>query len=484
MLDRVGDLVGQVGGRGAGPARIDEGEALVEAHVLDQLHGLLEVGVGFAGEPDDEVRADRNVRAHRAQLADLLLELQGGVAALHRAQYAIAARLHRQVQVVGQLRHVAVGLHQRVGELQRVGGGEADPADALDLGQGADQQAQVGAVAIAHRPAVGVDVLAQQVDLAHALGGQLGHFHQHVLERAADLGAAGIGHHAERAVLGAAFHDRHEGRRAFGARLGQAVELLDFREADVHLRPVLGAAGADQLRQPVQGLRAEHQVHVGCALDDRLTLLRGHATAHADDHLIAAGLVPGLLEQAPAAELAEHLLLGLLADRAGVDQDHVGLGRVVGQLQAFMLGQHVGHARRVVLVHLAAVGLDEQLAARPARDRARVGARQRNQGGRGGWGGDGGVRDGVRRGVHPGHGGYSRRVEPESVAGRGSVAADRAGPGWADPGGNPVPARPGGRIGPSRFRARSGPVQGAARPGGRPTGGAWQAAAKPGYSAR
>src|SRR5690606_14317412 len=42
---------------------------------------------------------------------------------------------------------------------------------------------------------------------------------------------------------------------------------------------------------------------------------------------------------------------------------HVGLLDVRGQLQALAGGQHVGHARRVVLVHLAAVGLDEELAA-------------------------------------------------------------------------------------------------------------------------
>src|SRR3546814_18409101 len=66
---------------------------------------------------------------------------------------------------------------------------------------------------------------------------QLGDLDQHVLERPADLLATGIGHHAERAVLAAALHDRYERARPLGARLGQAVELLDLREADVDLRP-------------------------------------------------------------------------------------------------------------------------------------------------------------------------------------------------------------------------------------------------------
>ena len=386
VLHLVRYLVGQVRRGRSGAARIDEGEALVEAHVLDQLHGLFEVRIGLAGEADDEIRGNRDIRPHRAQLADLLLELQRGVATLHRRQHPVAARLHRQVQIVGQLRHVAVGLHQRVGELQRVRGGEADAVDAVDLGDGADQQAEISQlIGAVHRPAVGVDVLAQQVDLAHALSGQAHHFHQHVLERAADLGTTGVGHHAEAAVLAAAFHDRDKRARALGARLGQAVELLDLREADVHLRPVLLAAGADQLRQPVQGLRAEHQVHVRRALDDRLAFLRRHAAADADQHRLAV-----LLQRLPAAQLAEDLLLRLLADRAGVDQHNIRFFDVVGQLQAFGGGQHIGHARGVVLVHLAAVGLDVELA-------ARRGGRLR--------GGEGGI----ALGAGAGHGGSGAR---------------------------------------------------------------------------
>jgi hypothetical protein len=40
----------------------------------------------------------------------------------------------------------------------------------------------------------------------------------------------------------------------------------------------------------------------------------------------------------------------------------VGVGFVLGQFQAVFGGQHVGHLGRVVLVHLATVGLDVQLA--------------------------------------------------------------------------------------------------------------------------
>ena len=235
-------------------------------------------------------------------------------------------------------------------------GREADAADAVDLGHGVDEQAEIGDAAVVHRSAIGIDVLAEQVDLAHALFGELGDLGQHVVERSADFLATRVRNHAEAAVLRAAFHDRDERRGTLGTRFGQAVELLDFGKADVDLRLAALPARLDHPGQPVQGLRSEHEVDERRAPDDRIALLAGHAAADADDH---RGLV--LLELLPAAELAEHLLLGLLADRAGIDQDDVRLGGILGQHQAVRRAEDVGHLRRVVLVHLATVGLDVQL---------------------------------------------------------------------------------------------------------------------------
>ena len=49
------------------------------------------------------------------------------------------------------------------------------------------------------------------------------------------------------------------------------------------------------------------------------------------------------LQQAHPAEVVEHPLLRLLAHRAGVEEDHVGLFRVVG-LDQFLVGtEHVRH---------------------------------------------------------------------------------------------------------------------------------------------
>src|SRR5690606_19233100 len=152
----------------------------------------------------------------------------------------VGAGLHRQVQVLDQLRHFRVGANQAVGKLQRVRGGVADAVDAVDLGDNPDQIRQVGDTTVMGLAAIAVDVLPEQGYFAHAIFGQVHALGQRVVERAADFFTAGIGHHAETAVLAAPFHDRYVGGRAIHARLGQAVELLDFREGHVDL----GGAGA------------------------------------------------------------------------------------------------------------------------------------------------------------------------------------------------------------------------------------------------
>ncbi len=203
---------------------------------------------------------------------------------------------------------------------------------------------------------VAIDVLPEQGDFFHAFLGEGGDFHQHVDQRTADFLATGIGHHAEGAVLAAAFHHRNEGAGAVDARFGQAVELLDLGEADVHLSCLGGACGVDHLRQTVQGLRAEDHVDIGRAVADRRAFLAGHAAADTNYQVRV-----GQLQLTPAAELGEHLVLRLLADRAGIEQDHVGVFGLFRDLQGLMLAQQVDHARAVVLVHLATVGFDIEL---------------------------------------------------------------------------------------------------------------------------
>ena len=256
-------------------------------------------------------------------------------------------------------RAARVGVHHALGHVRGVRGRVADALDAGDFMHVFQQHRKVGdLVGIGHAAAVGVHVLAQQRHFLDALVGQVGHFDQHVVERARDFFAARVGHDAEAAVFATAFHDRDECRGAFDARRRHVVELFDLGKADVDLRAAFVAAALDEVGQAVQGLRSEHHVDIRRALDDGLAFLAGDTAAHADDEVRI-----GLLQVLHAAQIRKHLFLRLFAHGTGVEQDDVRLFRVVGQFEpALVLAQHVGHLVRVVLVHLAAEGADVQLA--------------------------------------------------------------------------------------------------------------------------
>ena len=82
-----------------------------------------------------------------------------------------------------------------------------------------------------------------------------------------------------------------------------------------------------------------------------LQVLR-HAPRHPQNHARAAELVVAQL-----AQPAVYPLLGVLPDRAGVHENHVGVGRTLHALVPRFV-QPAEHDLGVGHVHLAAVGLD------------------------------------------------------------------------------------------------------------------------------
>ena len=332
-------VVNQVGRRRARALAVHKGVREVETDVLDQLHGLLEVLLGFTGEADDKVRADANARHRRTQFAQLGFVLQRRVVALHGRQNAVRARLHRQVQVFYQLRHVGMRLDQAIRELQRVRGGVANALDPVDGCHHANQFSEVRQATVLGQAAIAVDVLAQQGHFTHAVFGQVKHFAEHVVERAADFFATGVRHHAERAVLAATFHDRHIGTWAVDAGFWQVVEFLDFGERHVNLRQLGDARSVDHLGQAVKGLRAEDYVHVRSAVADGGAFLTGNAAADGNDHL---GV--GQFQLAPAAQLRVHAVLGAFTDRTGIQQDDISVFGARCDFQGLMFTQQINHA--------------------------------------------------------------------------------------------------------------------------------------------
>ena len=180
-------------------------------------------------------------------------------------------------------------------------------------------------------------------------------FREHVVERPADLLAARGRHDAIRARLAATLHHGQERAAARARRCGDRVELLDRGEGHVDDAGASRADLPDHRGQAVQRLRTEHEVDERRAFQYRGALLARDATADADDQVGAL-----LFELAPTAEQREHLLLRLLAHGARVQQQHVRVLCRANGARIDRIHEDVGHLGRIVLVHLAAKGLDEE----------------------------------------------------------------------------------------------------------------------------
>ena len=138
------------------------------------------------------------------------------------------------------------------------------------------------------------------------------------------------------------------------------VEFRLGRKARIeHLRlPPPRSASRQHLGQAVIGLRAENKIDERRARQDFLALGLRDAAGDRDHHAAAPALARGF-QAADRAEFGKDLFGRLLADMAGIEDDEVGAVRTGGRAIAERR-QQLGHSRRVVDVHLAAISLDEQ----------------------------------------------------------------------------------------------------------------------------
>ena len=165
------------------------------------------------------------------------------------------------------------------------------------------------------RRAVGVDVLAEQRDLADALGGEPRDLVDQLLERPRDLAAARRRHDAERALHVAAGGDLHPAVDVARALARQvAGEALELEEA-------LGGqrVGGQELGQLVHLARARtRRRRTGTA---RNTWSLTDCAQQPPTPITRSG--SRALERARLVEVRDEALVGLLADRAGVEEDQV-----------------------------------------------------------------------------------------------------------------------------------------------------------------
>ncbi len=345
--DGLGDLVVHLGGGGAGPLGVLEGEGVGEAGLADRVHGLLEVLLGLAREADDDVGRDGRVGHRRADLLDDAEEAFLPVGALHRLEHLVRTGLHRHVQLVHHVRGLGHRGDHVVGEVARVRRGEADALQAVDLAGRAQQLGE--RLTVAQVGAVGVDVLAEQRDLDDALADQRLDLGEDVAGAAVLLLAAQRGDDAEGAGVVAADRDRDPGgvRRlaAGGQRGGEGLQRLQ----DLHLGLLLDPGALQQCGQVPDVVGAEDHVDPRRLAHDGVAVLLRQAAADGDLH----ALVPGLGRR-ELPEVAVQLVVGVLADGAGVEDHQVGVTLLRGLHVSGVL-QQPGEALGVVDVHLTAV---------------------------------------------------------------------------------------------------------------------------------
>ncbi|MPM88429.1 hypothetical protein SDC9_135533 [bioreactor metagenome] len=129
--------------------------------------------------------------------------------------------------------------------------------------------------------------------------------------------------------------------RVAGFELGETAVFLAHRGND--------------FRQPVELAGAEHEIEMRQLFQQFVAAVLRHAADGADDQVGVARLV--LFHE---ADLADGFALGLFAHAAGVEDHHLGCG-LAGDDFVARCGQHPGQRLGIAHVHLAAVGLDENL---------------------------------------------------------------------------------------------------------------------------
>ena len=345
----VGGRVRQFGRRGTAAFGIDKGEQLHIPHAAHQVQRGGKILLGLAGEADDDVAGEGHAGDLLAGVVHQFQVLRRRVMAVHLLQQPVAAGLHRQVDVLAQVRLRGDGVDEFMAGVLGVAGHKADLVVA---GHGAQQVEQVGKINGLRKPfAVAVDVLPQQRDFFVAFGHQIAELRQNGVRLAAALAPAHIGHDAVGTEVIAPVHDGQPGAETGIPPDGQVLD--DGVALGGRFQIALAAANAlsQQRRQTVDAVDAEHEVDVRVALAQLfhdVGLLR-HAAADADDQARVL-----FFEFFQRADVAEDALLGMFAHRAGVEQDEVGVLQRIADAEADVL-QDAADLFAVVDVLLAAV---------------------------------------------------------------------------------------------------------------------------------
>jgi hypothetical protein len=252
------------------------------------------------------------------------------------------------MHVVAERRERINRVDDVLAEVPWMRGGKANPADARQFPDGSQQFRKS---LFAGRVVVRIHVLPEQLNVGVASVGHAGGFAKHRLRGAAALFAASVGHDAIGAELIAAFNDGDISPMRVGARgelgLERLVGLAIVKPGDaIGTSLDLNQHGW----QVAVRSRPGDQGDIGRAREDLFALLLSHAAQNGK-------ALPFLVQLLEIGQPVEDLLLGLVADRAGVVNDQVGVLFAL-HLRVALRDERAHDLFGVVEIHLAAEGLD------------------------------------------------------------------------------------------------------------------------------
>src|SRR5579875_664472 len=296
-------------------------------------------------EADDNVGGQGDAGYRAANVVDPLTIVADGVGSTHTPQHIVVTGLNRQVDVLAELRQPAHCIDYPVRHVFRMGCQEADALDSIDI---VHRLQQIGQVRMARKVvAVGVDRLTQERDFFDPSTSEALDLGDDIRQWTADLTATSVRHDAVRADEVTTIDDRNEGGNLGVAR---ALGVVVRQVGEIHVD--LSQLGRD-FYQPVELGWLVEEVDVREAFGELLLLTGHHTTCQGD-----AGLGSLPLHACQSSDFAGDLVLGGLANDAGVDDDDVGL---VFDLRRNIacLAQHGGGFGGLRFVHLATNGPDE-----------------------------------------------------------------------------------------------------------------------------
>ena len=226
--------------------------------------------------------------------------------------------------------------------------------DALDT-RIAHRAQQIGKARLAKEIAtVGVNVLAQKRNLAHALTHEPGHLVDNLLEGTALLATTDVRHDAVRTKVVAARHDGHPRviLRLAVPRHTHGVGILMVVRADMTL--AIHKRLGDKLSHVSNGMGTKNDVDVIDVSEQALAIALGDAAAHGDHALTRRRRRKTLAGIA----LTIQARIGSLANTARHEHYNIGMLGIERHKTAIRIEQTT-HALGVVLVHLAAECADK-----------------------------------------------------------------------------------------------------------------------------